>query len=448
MSGSSESVLPGRTSLLGACGYAYSTLSETEKRAYLRLVGAISERGKIRLADYPGLEAKDVSRLLACIDMDHPELFWMDGYQSFWARNSALGELMSDEGMSDEIMDAFVEGTDFDGDGRISFMERRLAAGRTALQANPLLAWSIDDELSLSPLWFGWRIDRIKRQLDGYVSECARTIPADADDFLVLRRVFEFVVRHTTYELADARKSQDVRSVMVSHRSVCKGYAEAFQYLLLSFGVPCFTVQGLAGATEERMGAHAWNYVLIDGVWNRVDVTAADWDLAENPQRAPFVPLELRALFVDYSCMCRSAGLYRPAAFIAYPEAGTTSDYFKHEGYEICEKRFLDYARVVLRLYKREEPYVLVRFPSDPTADYDYLMRAIDFAKRFCLAANFDEAAFDDLEGCVERMNSLSREAFEASPIYDFGLQTYVFPAKPNMCLVTAVGRDGESEGA
>ena len=45
-------------------------------------------------------------------------------------------------------------------------------------------------------------------------------------------------------------------------------------------------------------------------------------------------------------------------------------------------------------------------------------------------------------------MNSLSREAFEASPIYDFGLQTYVFPAKPNMCLVTAVGRDGESEGA
>ena len=86
-----------------------------------------------------------------------------------------------------------------------------------------------------------------------------------------------------------------------------------------------------------------------------------------------------------------------------------------------CEKRFLDYARVVLRLYKREEPYVLVRFPSDPTADYDYLMRAIDFAKRFCLAANFDEAAFDDLEGCVERMNSLSREAFEASPIYDFG---------------------------
>ena len=449
MAETNESTLPGRPSLLGKPGYAYGMLPDAERQAYLQLVDTIVTRGAIRLADYPELEAKEVTRLLACIDMDHPELFWMDGYQSLWAVSRAEQKILEDDERVGEIFDAFMEGVDYDGDGRVSFLERRLAAGRSALQADPLLAWSIDGELKLSPLWFGWRIEKIQRQLGDYVAECARTIPDGADDYTILKRVFDFIVRHTTYDLSSARKSQDVRSAMVDRRSVCKGYAEAFQYLLLSFGVPCFTVQGFAGATEEKMAAHAWNYVLVDGVWNRVDVTAADWDLVENPQRASFVPLELRSVFVDYSCMCLPADRYRPSPFIAYPDTGTTADYFKREGYEICERCFLDYARMVLRLYKREVPYVLIRYPNDPAIDDEFVNRAFDAATKICLAADFDEKAFDDdLPACVERMNAIPHATFVASPIYQLRLSITPFPGRPDICLVTATGCQGVSEGA
>ena len=441
-----RTILDSRTSLLGKAGYAHSTLPEVEQRAYEHLVSTIAARGRIRLADYPELQANDVSRLLACIDMDHPELFWMDGYQSFWAVNRAKFELLSDDEHVEEIMEAFNEGADYDGDGRISFMERRLAAGRAALQENPLMAWAIDDELGLSPLWFAWRIDRIQEQLDAYVEECARGIPEGADDYTVLKHVFEFVARHTTYDMAAAKKSQDARSVMVSRRSVCKGYAEAFQYLLLSFGVPCFTAQGYAGANEKAMAAHAWNYVLVDGVWNRVDVTAADWDLAENPERAAFVPERIRSLFVDYTCMCLPPDRYHPAPIVAYPETGVTSDYFAREGYDVGEAAVLNYAHICLRLFTHAEPYVLMRYVGDHAQGLHAIHDV--FFKKMCVAANLDEAVLElDYLGCLQRAKLMTYEEFMASPMARFELEVTSYPGKTDVCLVTATGCQGEAEG-
>ena len=66
-----------RESLWGKHGYAYGTLDAKEKAAYQQLYDAIANRDRIRLSDYPQLEPADISRLLACIDMDHPELFWL-----------------------------------------------------------------------------------------------------------------------------------------------------------------------------------------------------------------------------------------------------------------------------------------------------------------------------------------------------------------------------------
>ena len=448
MVGTKESILAGRASLLGENGYAYSTLSEIEQRAYERLVATIASRAKIRCSDYPELQSKDLSRLLACIDMDHPEFFWMDGYQNFWAINKAKYDLLSEDGLAEEIMENFKEGADYDGDGRISFMERRLAAGRAALEESPLLSWAIDDELGLSPLWFSWRIDRIQAQLDAYVAECARRIPEGADDYTILKRTFEFVARHTVYDMNAAKKSQDARSVMIDRRSVCKGYAEAFQYLLLSFGVPCFTAQGSAGATEKTLAAHAWSYVFIDGAWNRVDVTAADWDLAENADWVTSIPERIRGLFVDYTCLCLPADYYHPAPIVAYPEVGDTSDYFKREDYVIGESRWPDYVRMCLRLFVHAEPYALIRPIDESTQVLEFSEKAFVFAEKMCLAAQLDEAALDaDFEGCFARAQAITIDDIMVSPMADFALQVTPLPGKSDVSLVTATGCQGETEG-
>lgn len=423
MESENRMILAGRPSLLGKQGYAYSTLDETEKQAYDGLCETIATRGKIRLADYPDLQPADISRLLACIDMDHPEFFWMDGYQNKWAISRAVSDLISEEDLTDDVWNAFMEGADYDGNGTISFMERRIAASRTVMEANPIMAWSIDRELTLSLFWIPLRIRLIQSQLDAYVEDCAATIPEGADDYQVLRRTFEFVARHTTYDLGAVNSSQDVRSVFVKRRSVCKGYAEAFQYLLLSFGIPCFTVQGLAGFDAKHEAGHAWNFVFIDGAWNRVDVTLGDWDLEVNPSRMPQIPEQFRALFVDYSRMCAPARFYKPACFIAYPPTGSTSDYFKREHYEIGVNGWLDYARVYLRLYTGAEPYVLVRHLGDPTEARQTMEKSAFLSARLMCAVGNDESMLDDgLEACIEKVNKVGPKELEAAGYHVFKL--------------------------
>lgn len=56
--------------------------------------------------------------------------------------------------------------------------------------------------------------------------------------------------------------------------TVCEGYAEAFQLLCQREGIPCITVVGTANG-----GGHAWNYVQMEnGVWYAVDLTWDDQD--------------------------------------------------------------------------------------------------------------------------------------------------------------------------
>ena len=51
--------------------------------------------------------------------------------------------------------------------------------------------------------------------------------------------------------------------------AVCQGYAEAYQYLMKQFGIPC----GLVTSNSVR---HAWNVVFINNSWQYVDVTFDD----------------------------------------------------------------------------------------------------------------------------------------------------------------------------
>ena len=63
--------------------------------------------------------------------------------------------------------------------------------------------------------------------------------------------------------------NQSAYSALVEGKSVCAGYARAYQYLMQRLGIPCYYCTGFAG--ED----HAWNIVGLDDGYYNVDVT---WD--------------------------------------------------------------------------------------------------------------------------------------------------------------------------
>ena len=71
-----------------------------------------------------------------------------------------------------------------------------------------------------------------------------------------------------TYDLS-AEMSQSAYSALVNGRTVCAGYARAFQYIMQRLGIPCYYCTGYAGES------HAWNIVGMEDGYYNVDVT---WD--------------------------------------------------------------------------------------------------------------------------------------------------------------------------
>lgn len=80
--------------------------------------------------------------------------------------------------------------------------------------------------------------------------------------------VHDALMQEVEYDMG-ASLNQSAYSALVQGRSVCAGYARAFQYLMQQMDVPCYYCTGFAG--ED----HAWNIVKSGGNFYNVDVT---WD--------------------------------------------------------------------------------------------------------------------------------------------------------------------------
>lgn len=102
--------------------------------------------------------------------------------------------------------------------------------------------------------------------------QAAETILAGAqgleNDYDKERYVHDALVRNVQY-VRSAEMSQSAYSALVNGRTVCAGYARAFQYLMQRLGISCYYCTGYAGES------HAWNIVCLEGEYYNTDVT---WD--------------------------------------------------------------------------------------------------------------------------------------------------------------------------
>jgi hypothetical protein len=155
---------------------------------------------------------------------------------------------------------------------------------------------------------------------------------------------------------------------------VCKGYSEALQYLLLCFGVPCFTVNGVVRMPDADVKvAHAWNYVMVDGKWCIVDATWADADW--EGEKGEGLPKWLRESHVRFEYLCIDGRDRVAADVVAYPKRSNASDYFLREGRQVDRLRFSSVAPHLFHLLSGERRYVLLRTRGSVYRLVEYLER-------------------------------------------------------------------------
>ena len=113
--------------------------------------------------------------------------------------------------------------------------------------------------------------EQVRTTLEAAADECIAQIPEGASDYEKIKSVYEYLINIVDYDLRSP-DNQNVQSALIYHRSVCAGYARAFQYILHRMGMFCTYVTGRI--TDG--GEHGWNIVRIGDQYYHVDVTWGD----------------------------------------------------------------------------------------------------------------------------------------------------------------------------
>lgn len=205
--------------------YAFERLSSAEQIWYqdiAAILGVMAENVKLSEEGLiQGLNEEAVDKIFQSVLIDHPELFYVEGYSYT----------------------------------KYTVGEKLVAIEFTGTYSMP---WESACE----------RMQEISDKAEGIL----QAAPETTDDYSKVKYVYDTLILETDYDRS-ASDNQNIYSVFVGHASVCQGYAKAFQYLLNRMGVDCTLVQGEVIETGE---GHAWNLVNADGAFYYVDVTWGD----------------------------------------------------------------------------------------------------------------------------------------------------------------------------
>ena len=111
-------------------------------------------------------------------------------------------------------------------------------------------------------------------QLEAAAAEIAAAAKELPDDASKVRYVTDWLVYNTVYDDTDPETMYTAYGALVEHRAVCKGYSDAFTYLMQILGIPAMGFGVYINGDPNRY--HAGNMVQIDGKWCNIDVTWTD----------------------------------------------------------------------------------------------------------------------------------------------------------------------------
>lgn len=200
--------------------YPYYAMLEADMR---QLYGQIYANAVDMVQSFAPVTAVNVNQLKTVFEAvynDHPELFWLEtGYSCKYLRNGSCVEIT---------------------------LKYNAAADN---------------------------LEETGREFDSRTGQIVSAAQALGSDLEKERFVHDSLMQSVEYVL-NAPMNQSAYSALVQGRSVCAGYARAFQYLMQQLGIPCYYCTGYAG--ED----HAWNIVKLGTDYYNVDVT---WDDTDTP---------------------------------------------------------------------------------------------------------------------------------------------------------------------
>ena len=192
----------------------YQMLNDTGKALYRQIYANAQDLRK-SFAPVETISPAQLRNAFMAVCNDHPELFWV---------NTAYGYQYAPDGSIAEI------------DLSFNITATQMDTAKAAFEAGA-------KEI----------LDQTYGKYTDYDKEAA---------------VHDAILDSVVYD-KNAPVNQSAYSALVNGRTVCAGYARAFQYIMQQLGIPCYYVEGHAGEN------HAWNIVKLDDGYYNVDTT---WD--------------------------------------------------------------------------------------------------------------------------------------------------------------------------
>ena len=91
-----------------------------------------------------------------------------------------------------------------------------------------------------------------------------------------IRQVHDFLIEQCQYSTSkDNKNIYNAYGAINDRAAVCEGYAKAFKLFLDKMNIESIIACGTGTNSSGQVESHAWNYVLVDGIWYAIDVT---WD--------------------------------------------------------------------------------------------------------------------------------------------------------------------------
>ena len=262
----------------GAERYAYTTLDDTDREIYTRLlVGILSYAEDIDIKEFE-IDLDKLQVIYSCMRNDYPEIFWVDGSCNVYTSK-------------DKITDCL-----------------------------PIYLYSRSS---------------LNNMMDNLVTIRENAVEAmkDMDDYGKAMYIFDYIVDMTSYdsqsfndynsgkETKELELSGNIYGALLKQKALCEGYSKAYQYLAQACGLDCLYVTGIS-----RNQGHAWNYVKIEGNYYGMDVTWCD-------PEGDVINKSHAYCLVDGDLLAKNHVTDTPYKLPACN--GGKYDYFKHNDYEL-----------------------------------------------------------------------------------------------------------------
>lgn len=268
--------------------YGYGLLDKEEQQIYVEILGALDT-----LAEDVVLSSNDVDQIVKIhqyVCADNPELFWVKGYQ----------------------------------------VQPYEVAGKTVQVKYSGIYTMKEGEK-----------ENYQKALDKVTGEWLAEIAQYSEEYDKVKKAYDLIILNTEYDV-DASESQNILSVFLNGKSVCQGYAEAFQYLLKHSGIQSILVSGTASNGTETQ-PHAWNLVSIGGNYYQFDVTWGEpnYQVSEGTTEKVKWDISYKYFGITDKEMYNN---HTVDTFMPLPECNSTEyNYYVKEGYyyETLDKRQL-----------------------------------------------------------------------------------------------------------